>query len=214
MQGGLAESRIRRRFPARQPDHHQQRLYGRLVSAIHRARCACRGQSDTITRSTQRLSGFRLSRWRIHINPSNRSLKYAPLFVGFCSSLFFIFEVTTGKRFTRRSTFGWSCAKSSLPCCCSLCRKNRIRFRISAGRRSDRAASGGQRALDFRESHTGIAGVCGFHAAVRPDLHVAAARGQRVAGGAIASFLAVAAAMYFTRSIDWYGSIAGPGAEP
>jgi len=32
--------------------------------------------------------------------------------------------------------------------------------------------------------------------------------------GAIASFLAVAAAMYFTRSIDWYGSIAGPGAEP
>jgi len=31
--------------------------------------------------------------------------------------------------------------------------------------------------------------------------------------GAIASFLAVAAAMYFTRSIDWYGSISGPGAE-
>jgi inner membrane protein len=27
--------------------------------------------------------------------------------------------------------------------------------------------------------------------------------------GAIASFLAVAAAMYFTRGIDWYGSLMG-----
>jgi len=29
--------------------------------------------------------------------------------------------------------------------------------------------------------------------------------------GAIASFLAVAAAMYFSRSIDWYGSLPSPG---
>src|SRR5207245_6804653 len=29
--------------------------------------------------------------------------------------------------------------------------------------------------------------------------------------GAIASFLAVAAAMYFTRGIDWYGSLPAPG---
>ena len=31
--------------------------------------------------------------------------------------------------------------------------------------------------------------------------------------GAIASFLAVAAAMYFTRGIDWYGQLAVPGAQ-
>jgi inner membrane protein len=30
--------------------------------------------------------------------------------------------------------------------------------------------------------------------------------------GAIASFLAVAAAMYFTRRIDWYSSLPGTGA--
>jgi inner membrane protein len=31
--------------------------------------------------------------------------------------------------------------------------------------------------------------------------------------GAIASFLAVAAAMYFTRGIDWYSQLAGPGTQ-
>jgi inner membrane protein len=31
--------------------------------------------------------------------------------------------------------------------------------------------------------------------------------------GAIASFLAVAAAMYFTRGIDWYSQLAGPGPQ-
>jgi inner membrane protein len=31
--------------------------------------------------------------------------------------------------------------------------------------------------------------------------------------GAIASFAAVAVAMYFTRSIDWYSSLPGSGAE-
>ena len=32
--------------------------------------------------------------------------------------------------------------------------------------------------------------------------------------GAVASFLAVAAVMYFTRNIDWYSSIQGGGAQP
>ena len=32
--------------------------------------------------------------------------------------------------------------------------------------------------------------------------------------GAIASFLAVAAAMYFTRRIDWYNSLPNPAAPP
>jgi inner membrane protein len=31
--------------------------------------------------------------------------------------------------------------------------------------------------------------------------------------GAIASFLAVGAAMYFTRGIDWYSSLLAPGAS-
>jgi inner membrane protein len=31
--------------------------------------------------------------------------------------------------------------------------------------------------------------------------------------GAIASFLAVAAAMYFTRGIDWYSQLAGLGPQ-
>ncbi len=31
--------------------------------------------------------------------------------------------------------------------------------------------------------------------------------------GAIASFLAVAAAMYFTRGIDWYSQLAGSGTQ-
>jgi inner membrane protein len=32
--------------------------------------------------------------------------------------------------------------------------------------------------------------------------------------GAVASFLAVAAVMYFTRNIDWYSSIPAGGAQP
>jgi hypothetical protein len=35
--------------------------------------------------------------------------------------------------------------------------------------------------------------------------------GNALLVGAVASFLAVAAVMYFTRNIDWYGSIAAGG---
>ena len=142
----------------------------------------------------------------------NRALKYAILFLGLLFLSYFVFEVTTGKRvhpaqyimvgmaqiifyllllsFAERIGFDWG-------------------FLIS-----------GAATVILLSANAGwifSSRVQGFRALVCFSLLYALIylllrlEDNALLVGAIASFLAVAAAMYFTRGIDWYGSLPAPG---
>ena len=144
----------------------------------------------------------------------NRSLKYVLLFLGLLFLSYFIFEVTTGKRvhpaqyilvgvaqiifyllllsFAERIgfDFGFLVAGSATV----------ILLSANAGWIFDSRIQGLRALLCF-----GL-----LYALIYMLLRL---EDDALLVGAIASFLAVAAAMYFTRGIDWYSQLAAPDAQ-
>lgn len=138
----------------------------------------------------------------------NRSLKYVPLFLGLVFLSYFIFEATTGKR-VHPAQYVLVGAVQIIFYLLLLSVAERIGFD-----------------LGFLVAGAATVGLLSFNAA----WIFSAAQGLRAAVvfgllycliylllrlednsllvGAVASFLAVAAVMYFTRKIDWYSSLA------
>lgn len=143
----------------------------------------------------------------------NRSLKYLPLFLGLVFLSYFIFEVTTGKRVH--------------PAQYVLVGIAQIIFYLLLLSLAERLGFDAGFFIAGGATVTLLAANAGWVFASR----VQAARAFAVFAllytliytllrlednalliGAIASFAAVAAVMYFTRKIDWYGTLPGPAA--
>jgi inner membrane protein len=138
----------------------------------------------------------------------NRALKYAPLFLGLVFLSYFIFEVTTGRRIH--------------PAQYILVGMAQIIFYLLLLSFAERIG------FDFGFLIAGIASV-GLLSTNAGWIFASRRQGYRALGifgllylliylllrlednallvGALASFAAVAAAMYFTRNIDWYSSL-------
>lgn len=143
----------------------------------------------------------------------NRSLKYVPLFLGLIFLSYFIFEVTTGKRVHPAQYILVGIAQTIFYLLL-LSFAERIGFDFGfliAG-----AATVGLLAANagwiFSSRLQGFRALVVFALLYALIYLLLRLEDNALLVGAIASFAAVAAAMYFTRRIDWYSSL--PGAQP
>lgn len=138
----------------------------------------------------------------------NRSLKYVLLFLGFLFLTYFLFEVSTGKRihpaqyalvgvaqiifyllllsFAERIGFDWS-------------------FLVAGGATVCLLAANA--AWVFSSRMQGFRAFAIFSALYGLIYMLLRLEDNALLVGAVASFLAIAAAMYFTRNIDWYSAL-------
>jgi inner membrane protein len=144
----------------------------------------------------------------------NRSLKYALLFVGLLFLSYFVFEVSTGKRvhpaqyvlvgvaqiifyllllsLAERVGFDWAFLLAGAATVCLL------------------AANAG---WIFANRMQGVKALAVFSSLYTLIYMLLRLEDNALLVGAIASFVAVAIAMYFTRSIDWYSSLPVTGLD-
>lgn len=144
-----------------------------------------------------------------------RSLKYVPLFLGLIFLSYFIFEVTSGKRIHPAQYLLVGIAQIIFYLLL-LSLAERIGFDFGF-------LIAGAATVILLSANAGWIFASRLHA-VRALIVFSALYGliytllrledNALLVGAVASFLAVAAAMYFTRFIDWYGSIPSAGVPP
>ena len=145
----------------------------------------------------------------------NRSLKYLPLFMGLVFLSYFIFEVTAGRRVhpAQYILVGFAQIIFYL---LLLSLAERIGFDFGF------LAAGGATVIllsvnagwIFASRAHGVRSLVVFSLLYGLIYMLLRLEDNALLVGAIASFLAVAAAMYFTRFIDWYSSIPEAGSQP
>jgi inner membrane protein len=138
----------------------------------------------------------------------NRSLKYVPLFLGLVFLSYFIFEVTTGKR-VHPAQYILVGVAQIIFYLLLLSFAERIGFDLGflvAG-----VASVGLLATNagwiFASRRQGFRALVIFGLLYLLIYMLLRLEDNALLVGALASFGAVAAAMYFTRNLDWYGSL-------
>jgi len=145
----------------------------------------------------------------------NRSLKYVPLFVGLVFLAYFIFEVTARKR-VHPAQYVLVGLAQLIFYLLLLSLAERIGFDWGF------LVAGGATVLLLSANANWIFGsrLQGFRALVVFSLlylfiyMLLRLEDNALLVGAVASFLAVAAVMYFTRNIDWYSSITSGSEQP
>jgi inner membrane protein len=173
------------------------------------------GQSDTITTLDATALGVSFVEIADPYQSVNRSLKYAPLFLGLLFLTFFIFEVTTGKRVHPAQYILVGVAQIIFYLLLlSFAERIGFDFGFLLGGAATVLLLAANAGWIFASRTQGLRALVIFTLLYGLIYMLLRLEDNALLVGAIASFLAVAAAMYFTRSIDWYGSIAGPGAEP
>jgi inner membrane protein len=149
----------------------------------------------------------------------NRSLKYVPLFVGLVFLSYFVFEVTTRKR-VHPAQYVLVGLAQLIFYLLLLSLAERIGFDwgfLLAGGSTVLLLSANAGWI-FNSRVQGIRALFVFSLLYFFIYLLLRLEDNALMVGAVASFLAVAAVMYFTRRIDWYSSITGgeqaaPGAE-
>ncbi|HEY1208734.1 MAG TPA: cell envelope integrity protein CreD [Terracidiphilus sp.] len=144
----------------------------------------------------------------------NRSLKYVLLFLGLLFLSYFVFEVTTGKRVHPAQYILVGCAQIIFYLLL-LSFAERIGFDwgfLVAGAATVilLAANAG---WIFSSRLQGFRALFCFSLLYALIYLLLSLEDNALLVGAIASFLAVAAAMYFTRKIDWYSSLPSAATE-
>jgi inner membrane protein len=144
----------------------------------------------------------------------NRSLKYIPLFLGLLFISYFVFEVTTGKRVHPAQYILVGIAQIIFYLLL-LSIAERIGFDLGflmAGTATVLllAANAGWIFCSRQQGMRALAVFGLLYGLIYMLLRV---EDNALLIGAIASFLAVAAAMYFTRRVDWYSSLPGIGVQ-
>ena len=136
-----------------------------------------------------------------------RALKYAPMFIGLVFLAYFLFETMSGRRMHAAQYVLVGLAQTIFYLLLLVDRRaDRLRRRPSRSRPPPRSALISAYAGWVFESRTpGPDRARRLLHPLRPDLRPAAAGGLGPAGRRQASFAAIAAVMYFTRRIDWYG---------
>jgi inner membrane protein len=145
----------------------------------------------------------------------NRSLKYAPLFLGLVFLSYFIFEVTTGRRVHPAQYILVGMAQIIFYLLL-LSFAERVGFDLgfliagiaSVGLLSTNAG------WIFASRRQGFRALTIFGVLYLLIYLLLRLEDNALMVGAIASFAAVALAMYFTRRLDWYGSLAEKAASP
>jgi inner membrane protein len=138
----------------------------------------------------------------------NRSLKYVLLFLGLLFLSYFIFEVTTGKR-VHPAQYALVGVAQIIFYLLLLSLAERIGFDLGflvAGTATVilLSANAGWIFASRREGYRALVCFSLLYALIYLLLRL---EDNALLVGAVASFLAVAAAMYFTRKIDWYSSL-------
>jgi inner membrane protein len=172
------------------------------------------GQSGTITALDATALGVSFVEVADPYQSVNRSLKYVPLFLGLLFLTFFIFEVTTGKRVHPAQYILVGVAQIIFYLLLlSFAERIGFDFGFLVGGAATVLLLAANARWIFASRTQGVRALAIFTLLYGLIYMLLRLEDNALLVGAIASFLAVAAAMYFTRSIDWYGSIAGPGAE-
>jgi len=144
----------------------------------------------------------------------NRSLKYTLLFLGLLFLSYFVFEVTTGKR-VHPAQYVLVGVAQLIFYLLLLSLAERIGFDwgfLIAGGATVLLLSANASWI-FASRLQGLRALVVFGLLYSLIYLMLRLEDNALLVGAIASFLAVAAVMYFTRNIDWYSSIPAPGAQ-
>ena len=137
----------------------------------------------------------------------NRSVKYVPLFLGLVFLSYFIFEVTTGKR-VHPAQYILVGVAQIIFYLLLLALAERIGFDFAfllAGNATVVLLSTNAGWV-FSSKKYGFKALCVFTPLYMLIYTLLRLEDNSLLVGAVASFMAVAAAMYFTRKIDWYNS--------
>ncbi len=185
------------------------------------------GQSDSITGLDLTALGVSFIEVADPYQSVNRSLKYAALFLGLLFLSYFVFEVTTGKR-VHSAQYVLVGIAQIIFYLLLLALAERIGFDFGfllAGVATVVLLSANAGWV-FCSRLQGIRALVSFTLLYVLIYMLLRLEDNALLVGAIASFLAVAAVMYFTREIDWYSSLPvrgtpepqttplGPGATP
>ncbi len=138
----------------------------------------------------------------------NRSLKYAPLFLGLVFLSYFVFEATTGKRVHPAQYVLVGIAQIIFYLLLlSLAERIGFDFGFLLGGAATVTLLSANAGWIFSSRLQRIRAFIVFAVLYALIYMLLRLEDNALLVGAIASFLAVAAAMYLTRGIDWYGSI-------
>jgi len=171
------------------------------------------GQSESITGLDATALGVSFIEVADPYQSVNRSLKYVPLFLGLVFLSYFIFEVTTGKR-VHPAQYLLIGVAQIIFYLLLLSIAERIGFDRGFLLASFATVTllATNAAWIFSSRLQGIRAFAIFTCLYTLIYLLLRLEDNALLVGAIASFLAVTAAMYFTRGIDWYGSL--PGTSP
>jgi inner membrane protein len=145
----------------------------------------------------------------------NRSLKYLLLFVGLVFLTYFVFEVTTGKR-VHPAQYVLVGVAQMIFYLLLLSLAERIAFDwgfLMAGGATVLLLSANASWI-FESRVQGLRALIVFSLLYSLIYLLLRLEDNALLVGAVASFLAIAAVMYFTRNINWYSSISSGGAQP
>ncbi len=171
------------------------------------------GTGDSITGLNATRSVSPSSKWQIPYQSVDRSLKYVALFLGLIFLSYFVFEVTTGKR-VHPAQYVLVGIAQIIFYLLLLSLAERIGFDLSfmlAGAATVALLSANAGWV-FASRLQGLRATAIFTLLYALIYLLLRLEDNALLVGAITSFLAVAAAMYFTRRIDWYSSLT-PGQE-
>jgi inner membrane protein len=165
------------------------------------------GQSDSITGIDATALGVSFIEVADPYQSVNRSLKYLPLFLGLVFLSYFIFEATTGKRVHPAQYILVGIAQIIFYLLLlSLAERIGFGFGFLLAGAATVILLSANAAWIFFSRLQGIRALAVFTLLYILIYLLLRLEDNALLVGAIASFLAVAAAMYFTRGIDWYGS--------
>lgn len=150
----------------------------------------------------------------------NRSLKYLPLFLGLVFLSYFIFEVTTGKRVHPAQYVLVGVAQIIFYLLLlSLAERAGFDFGFLIAGAATVALLAANAGWIFSSRAQGVKALAVFSLLYALLYTLLRLEDNALLIGAIASFAAVSAVMYFTRKLDWYGSLpvsvpSGPSSSP
>lgn len=166
------------------------------------------GQSDSIAGLDLTALGASFIEVADPYQSVNRSLKYLPLFLGLVFLSYFIFEVTTGKR-VHPAQYLLVGVAQIIFYLLLLSIAERIGFDLGfllAGAATVALLSANAGWV-FSSQAQGARALASFSLLYALIYMLLRLEDNALLIGAIASFLAVAAVMYFTRKVDWYSSL-------
>ena len=171
------------------------------------------GRSDSITGLDATALGISFVEVADPYQSVNRSLKYVPLFLGLLFLSFFIFEVTTGKRVHPAQYILVGIAQIIFYLLLlSLAERIGFDFGFLVAGSATVILLAANAGWIFASRAHGARALVIFGLLYGLIFTLLRLEDNALLVGAIASFAAVAAAMYFTRFIDWYSSIPVAGA--